>query len=100
MPNIIGGSTGVALKATNEDGYNNQSTSRSNKSSKSKEMVDESSTSEDDSLNDEDQDVAMFIRSFKRIIKGGNRFRRNFGDKKREETRRGHAMSVASLDIS
>src|SRR6266540_3534478 len=81
MPNIIGAIKGVALKATNEDGYNNQSTSRSNKSSKSKEVVDESSTSEDDSLNDEDQDVAMFIRSFKKIIKGGNKFRRNFGDK-------------------
>src|SRR6266508_1819824 len=88
IPNIVSGNKGVALKATNEDGYNNQSTSRSNKSSKIKEVVDESSTSEDDSLNDEDQDVAMFIRSFKRIIKGGNKFRRNFGDKQKRRNKK------------
>src|SRR5207244_8109235 len=41
MPNIVGGSKGVDLKATNADGYNNQSTSRSSSSSKSKEVSDE-----------------------------------------------------------
>src|SRR6266542_827251 len=88
MPNIVGGSKGVALKAKHEDEHNNQVKSRSNKSSKSKDVVDESSTSEDDSLNDEDQDVAMFIKSFKRIIKGGNKFRRNFGDKQKRRNKK------------
>ena len=88
MPNIIGTSKGVALKATNKDEYNNQSKSRSNKASKSKEVVVESSSSEEDSCNDEDQDVAMFIKSFKRIIKGGNKFRRNFGDKQKRRNKK------------
>src|SRR6266498_1149887 len=60
MPNIVGISKGVALKATNED----------------------------DSLNDEDQDVAMFIKSFKRIIKGVNKFRRHFGDKQKRRNKK------------
>src|SRR6266540_3447934 len=54
MPNVVGASKGVSLNATNEDEYNNQSKSRSNKASKSKEVVVESSTSEEDSSNDED----------------------------------------------
>src|SRR5438105_2250890 len=62
MPNIAGASKGVALKATNEDEYNNQSKSRTNKASKSKE-VDESSSSDEESSIDEDQNVAMFIKS-------------------------------------
>src|SRR5438132_4945445 len=49
MPNIIGASKGVALNATNEDEYNNQSKSRSNKASKSKEVVVESSSSDENS---------------------------------------------------
>ena len=88
MPNIVGASKGVALKATNEDEYNNQIKSRSNKASKSKEMVVESSTSEEESSNDKDQDVAMFIKSFKRIIKGGNKFRKNFGDKQKRKNKK------------
>src|SRR6266498_1174691 len=42
----------------------------------------------EDSSNDEDQDVAMFIKSFKRIIKGGNKFRRNFGDKQKRRNKK------------
>src|SRR5436190_13802568 len=88
MPNIVDASKGVALNATNEDEYNHQSKSRSNKTSKSKEVVVESSSSEEDSSNNEDQDVAMFIKSFKRIIKGGNKFRRNFGDKQKRRNKK------------
>ena len=87
MPNIVGASKGVALKAKHEDEHNNQVNLRSNNASKSKEVV-ESSTSEDDSSNDEDQDVAMFIKSFKRIIKGGNKFRRNFSDKQKRRNKK------------
>ena len=59
----------------------------SNNASKSKEVV-ESSTSEDDSSNDEDQDIAMFIRSFKRIIKGGNNYKKSFGDKYKKRNKK------------
>src|SRR5438105_3008948 len=98
MPNIVGASKGVALKATNEDEYNNQSKSRSNKTSKSKEVVDESSTSEDESSNDDDQDVAMFIKSFKRIIKGGNKFRRNFGDKQKGRNKKRPCYECSEIE--
>src|SRR5438105_6683837 len=87
MPNIVGASKGVAIKAKHEDEHNNQVKSRSNNASKSKEVV-ESSTSEDDSSNDEDQDVAMFIRSFKRIIKGGNNYKKSFGDKYKKRNKK------------
>ena len=87
MPNIVGASKGVALKAKHEDEHNNQVKSRSNNASKSKEVV-ESSTSEDDSSNDEDQDVAMFIRSFKRIIKGDNNYKKSFGDKYKKRNKK------------
>ena len=57
IPNIVGASKGLALNATNEDEYNNQSKSRSNKASKSKEVVVESSTSEEESSNDGHQEL-------------------------------------------
>src|SRR6266498_361713 len=59
VPNVGGSSKGVALQATNEDENNNQAKSRSSKASKSKNIVVESS-SEGDSSNDENQNVAMF----------------------------------------
>src|SRR5438105_1762912 len=52
MPNVGGASKGVALKATNEDENNNQAKSRSSKASKNKEVVVESSTSEEDKSED------------------------------------------------
>ena len=64
MPNIVGASKGVALKAKHEDEHNNQVKSRSNNASKSKEVV-ESSTSEDDSSNDEDQMLPCSSRASK-----------------------------------
>src|SRR6266498_272235 len=87
MPNIVGASKGVAPKAKHEDEHNNQVKSRSNNASKSKEVV-ESSTSEDDSSNDEDQDFAMFIRSFKRIIKGGKNYKKSFGNKYKKRNKK------------
>ena len=80
---------GVALQATNKDENNNQAKSRSSKASKSKKIVVESSTSGEDSSNDEDQNVAMFIKSFKKIMRGGNKYKKNFDDKykKRNKTR-------------
>ena len=87
----------MALKATNEDENNNQAKSRSSKASKNKEVVVESSTSEEDSSNDEDQNVAMFIKSFKRIMKGGNKYKITMVTSTRKETRRGNAMSVVKL---
>src|SRR6266498_486480 len=87
MPNIVGESKGVALKAKYEVEHNNQVKSRSNNASKSKEII-ESSTSEDDSSNDEDQDFAMFIRSFKRIIKGSNNYKKNFGNKYKKRNKK------------
>src|SRR6266540_6657599 len=88
MPNIIGASKGVVLKATNEDENNNETKSRSSKASKSKEVVVESSTSEEDSSNDEDQNIAMFIKSFKRIMKGGNKYKKNYGDKYKKRNKK------------
>src|SRR5438105_10845070 len=81
VPNVGSSSKGVDLQATNEDENNNQAKSRSSKASKSKKIVVESSTSGEDSSNDEDQNVAMFIRSFKRIMKGGNKYKKNLDDK-------------------
>src|SRR5438105_2743357 len=77
IPNVGGASKGVALKATNEDENNNQTKSRSSKAIKNKEIVVESSTSQKYSSNDEDQNVVTFIKSFKRIIKGGNKYKKN-----------------------
>src|SRR5438128_9407606 len=88
IPNVGGASKGMALKATNEDENNNQAKSRSSKASKNKEVVVESSTSEEDSSNDEDQNVAMIIKSFKRIIKGGNKYKKNFGDKYKKRNKK------------
>src|SRR6266542_4300222 len=88
MPNIGGASKGVALQATNEDENNNQTKSKSSKASKSKEVVVESSTSEEDSSNDEDQNVAMLIKSFKRIMKGGNKYKKNYGDKYKKRNKK------------
>src|SRR6266498_3100221 len=86
--NIGGASKGVALKATNEDENNNQAKSRSSKASKNKKVVVESSTNEEDSSNDEDQNVAMFIKSFKRIMKGGNKYKKNYGDKYKKRNKK------------
>src|SRR5207237_2141835 len=88
MPNVGGASKGVALKATNEGENNNQAKSRSSKVSKSKEVVVESYTSEEDSSNDEDQNVAMFIKSFKRIMKGGNKYKKNLDYKYKKRNKK------------
>src|SRR5438034_7848942 len=88
VPNVGGSSKGVALQATNEDENNNQAKSRSSKASKSKKIVVESSSSEEDSSNDEDQNVTMFIKSFKRIMKGGNKYKKNFGDKHKKRNKK------------
>src|SRR6266542_2932965 len=88
MPNVGGASKIVALKATNEYENNNQAKSRSSKASKNKEVVVESSTSEEDSSNDEDQNVAMFIKSFKRIMKGGNKYKKNYGGKYKKRNKK------------
>src|SRR5436190_7012743 len=66
VPNVGGGSKGVALQATNEDENNNQAKSRSSKASKSKRIVEESSSSEEDSSNDDNQNVTIFIKASRR----------------------------------
>src|SRR5436190_19884115 len=88
---------GVALQATNKDENSNQAKSRSSKASKSKKIVVESSTSGEDSSNDENQNIAIFIKSFKRIMKGGNKYKKNLDDKYKKRTRRGNATSVVKL---
>src|SRR5438128_6240856 len=84
VPNVGGGSKGVALQATNEDENNNQAKSRSSKASKSKRIVEESSSSEEDSSNDDNQNVAMFIKSFKKVMRGGNKYKKSKRNKKRQ----------------
>src|SRR5438128_1390009 len=75
VPNVDGTSKGVALQAINQ--INNQAKSRS---SKSKKIVEESSSNEDSS-DDEDQNVATFIKSFKKIMSGGNKYKKSYDDK-------------------
>ena len=88
VPNVGGSSKRVALQAANEDENNNQAKSRSSKASKGKKIVMESSISEDDSSNDEDQNVAMFIKSFKRIMKGGNKYKKSYDDKYKKRNKK------------
>ena len=97
VPNVGGARKGVALQATNEDENNNQAKARSSKASKSKKIVVESSSSEEDNSNDENRNVAMFIKSFKKIMRGGNNTRRALITSTRRETRKGNAMSVVKL---
>src|SRR5207253_6111754 len=98
MPNVGGASKGVALKATNEDKNNNQAKSRSSNASKNKEVVVESSTSEEDSSNDEDQNIAMFIKSFKRIMKGGNKYKKNYGNKYKKRNKKRQCYECGEID--
>ena len=37
--------------------------------------------SDEDSSDDEGQNVAMFIRSFKKTMRGGNKYKKSYGDK-------------------
>src|SRR6266508_535502 len=88
VPNVGGASKGVALQAANEDENNNQVKSRSCKASKSKKIVVESSSSEEDSSNDENQNVAMFIKSFKKIMRGGNEYKKSYDDKYKKRNKK------------
>src|SRR6266508_2003505 len=87
VPNISGISKEVALQAANEDESNNQAKSRSRKASKSKKIIVESS-SEEDSSNDENQNVAMFIKSFKKIMRGGNKYNKSYDDKYKKRNKK------------
>src|SRR5438132_1704368 len=75
VPNVDGTSKGVALQAINQ--INNQAKSRS---SKRKKIVEESSSNEDSS-DDKNQNIATFIKSFKNIMKGGNKYKKRYDDK-------------------
>src|SRR5579859_320608 len=44
-------------------------------------MVEESSSEEESSSGEEDQNVAMFIKSLKKMFKGNKRFNKSYGDK-------------------
>src|SRR5207237_1450356 len=88
VPNVGGLRKGVALQATNEDKNNNQAKSRSSKASKSKKIVVESSSSEEDSSNDENQNVAMFIKSFKNMMRGGNKYKKSLDDKYKKRNKK------------
>ncbi|WVZ89136.1 hypothetical protein U9M48_035581 [Paspalum notatum var. saurae] len=69
---------GVALQATNEE-----EASKSSKAKKSKKIVEESSS--DDSLDDENQNVAMFIKTFKKMTRGDHKYKRRYGDKYKKD---------------
>src|SRR6266540_1881502 len=88
VPNVGGARKGVALQATNEDENNNQAKSRSSKDSKSKKIVVEASSSEEDSSNDENQNIAMFIKSFKKMMRGCNKYKKIFDDKYKKRNKK------------
>src|SRR5579859_5671735 len=52
-------------------------------------MIEESSSVEESSSGEENQNIAMFIKSFKKIFKGNKRFNKSYGDKgQRKEKKR------------
>jgi hypothetical protein len=71
VPHDVEGKT-VALKATKE-------IEASKSKGKSKKIVEVSSS--DESSEDEGQEMAMFIKTFKKMMRGGNKYKRRFSDK-------------------